>query len=127
MRTAKRLLALMALVAGLVLSLTGPAAATSAVCDRSCAGRASFNSVTHDLTGSDHRADGHSVVVWNKRYDLGQQWFAGWVTGGNGSSQTWHLSMPPGTRIDYEVCLGEFGSRTTLWDTCGSMVTDWAY
>jgi hypothetical protein len=69
----------------------------------------------------DRKADGHSVVVVNYRSDLSPSGpYYGWNHTGAGTAKDYDLSMPEGTRVTYYVCLGEYSSRSVLWDTCGA-------
>ena len=44
--------------------------------------------------------------------------------GAFGSRVDGNLSLAEGTGISYMACLGEYGSRTVLWNTCSSPVAD---
>lgn len=99
-------------------------------CDNSCdAGRAYF---THDyLNGTellevfDDKADGHSVMVENWRYDLDDIGpYPGYVHTGKGTSTKYVLHMPEGSRIDFRVCLAE--GKAKIESTCGTRVVEYA-
>jgi len=76
----------------------------------------------------DRIADGHSVVVVNYRSDLSPTGpYYGWNHNGvNGVPVDYNLNMPEGTAVTYYVCLGEYGDREVLWNTCGATHHDTA-
>ena len=71
----------------------------------------------------DRAADGHSAVA---------VWYTPWTGtryvwnphGAFGPRADGNLSLAEGTGISYMVCLGEYGSRTVLWNTCSNPVAD---
>ena len=100
-------------------------------CDNSCsAGRAYF---THDYTNGtellevfDDKADGHSVAVYNTRYDLADPGpYPGYNHTGKGTVKKYVLHMPEGSRIDFHVCLTD-GEGPPRADTCGITVVEYA-
>jgi hypothetical protein len=117
-RSLRRTVVIVGLVLGFVLSTSGAALADSSACTPGCDGYAVFISNGEILEIHDWRADGHSVVVWNKRYDLGGNWYQGWNPNGYGTVVRYNLEIPEGVRFDYYVCLGEYGIRATIWSTC---------
>jgi hypothetical protein len=103
-----------------------PAMADSSMSTLGNAGSANFTSYGEHLTIYDDKADGHSVVVLNVRQDLCCAEFEGWNHNGAKSFYDYNLDMPEGDWIDYYVCLGEYASRTILWNTCGGHIRDYA-
>jgi len=122
MRIPRLLIAGALLVGTLVLAPAAPASATSSACASTCNGSAYFDSYGEHLYVYDNAHDGLAVVVWNKRFDLGGNWYAGWNTSGGGTVRPFNLSMPEGTPFHYYVCLGSGG--VTYWNTCGPVVYD---
>jgi hypothetical protein len=115
----------LASIALLCIGATGPALADEVVYAYSInpahAGEAVFDPNGEHYYIYDRQADGHSVVVVNYRSDLSPSGpYYGWNHTGAGTAKDYDLSMPEGTRVTYYVCLGEYGSRTVLWNTCGA-------
>lgn len=108
---------------GLAFAVASPASANSARCTAGCGALVYFVSYGEQLYVEDRAADGHSAVG---------VWYTPWT----GTRYVWNphgafsprvdgnLSLPEGTAIAYMACLGEYGSRTVLWNTCSSPVTD---
>jgi len=90
-----------------------------------CAGRVTFTSDTAVFTIFDQNADGHSAVVQYWLSD-GSGPHVGWNSQGNGTRSTVDLNLDPGEWIFYRACLGEFGPKTLVADTCSAGVTDYA-
>jgi len=86
------------------------------------AGEATFAPAGEHYYIYDRKADGHSVVVVNYRSDRSPTGpYYGWnPNGANGDPVDYNLDMPEGTAVTYYVCLGEFGDREVLWNTCGA-------
>jgi hypothetical protein len=113
-------------VVGLGLIGAKPALADSSLCTPSgCAGKATFASYGEILTVYDQTGDGHSAV--------GLYWLQGgsgpfyvWAASGAGTSTRSDLELPEGSWIYYQVCLGEYGSKTLVSGTCSAGVTDYA-
>lgn len=118
--------ALVALTAG-VLLLTGGASASAdserCTSGSGCAGRVTFQSYGEVFRVYDQVADGHSAV--------GLYWLPDgsgphliWNSNGNGSSVTANLEFAEGSWVTYRACLGEYGPREILQNTCGPTITD---
>jgi len=74
----------------------------------------------------DDKADGHSVAVYNTRYDLADPGpYPGYNHTGKGTVKKYVLHMPEGSRIDFHVCLTE-GEGPPLENTCGIPVVEYA-
>lgn len=108
---------------GLAVAVTSPASADSGTCTARCAAYVRFVSYGEHLYVEDRVADGHSAV-------------GVWYTPSTGTRYVWNpygafarrvdgnLSLPEGSGITYMACLGEYGSRTVLWNTCSDPVAD---
>ncbi|HEY2674300.1 MAG TPA: hypothetical protein VGJ07_28525 [Rugosimonospora sp.] len=128
MRLKNRLITTLAL-GTVVTALTGvglaaPAQAASIVC---CSYATDFAaSVSWDPDGEhyyleDSACDGHSAVIVNFRSDLNPSGpYYGWNPDGCYTTKDYNLNMPEGTTVWFQACLGEYGTRTVLWDTCGT-------
>jgi hypothetical protein len=119
----RRILVAVLAALGFAVTTAAPASADSARCTAGCGAYAYFVSYGEHLYVEDRAADGHSAV-------------AVWYTPSTGTRYVWNargafgprvdgnLSLPEGTGISYMVCLGEYGSRTVLWNTCSNPVSD---
>lgn len=110
-------------IAGLVI-VPGSASADSYACTYgpgayNCEGRAEFVSHGEHFYLKDQKADGHSAVLRYYRSDT-QQWKTAWNHSGNGTTKDINLDMPEGYYVEYYVCLGEYGDRDILEETCGA-------
>ncbi|WP_020525338.1 hypothetical protein [Catelliglobosispora koreensis] len=109
-------------VAGL-LAVPSAAMADSYACTYgpgayNCEGRAEFVSHGEHFYLMDRKADGHSAVLRYYRADT-QQWKTSWNHDGAGTTKHINLDMPEGYDVVYYVCLGEYGDRDILEETCG--------
>jgi hypothetical protein len=121
MRLRRHVFAGTVLLVGLLLGLAAPASATSGACAYTCAGSATFNSNGQILKVIDNNPyDGRSVVVPNRRWDMGGGWYYGWSTAGG--TRPYDLTIPYPYTIDYYVCLSYPSSGQIDWGTCGPMV-----
>ena len=124
---ARTILLVGAAVATLTLAGASAADADSSRCtaDAGCAGRATFTSLGEIFHVFDQNADGHSAVVLYWLPD-GSGPTLLWNSSGNGTDVKFDLELPEGSWITYRVCLGEFGAKQVLLDTCGAQITDYA-
>ncbi|AZM77503.1 hypothetical protein D1J63_23100 [Streptomyces sp. KPB2] len=87
----------------------------------SCAGSASFVHDGDHLLVWDNAADGHSVVVEYERSDEnGTDYLRAWNYYGKYHRLDANMNIPEDGWISYRVCLGEYGSRKVLKDTCSA-------
>jgi hypothetical protein len=124
--TALRRSALVALAVGALLLAGGAAAsADSERCtsDSGCAGRVTFASYGEVFKVHDQLGDGHSAVALYWLPD-GSGPHLIWNSGGNGTTVTANLEFPEGDWVTYRACLGEFGTKEILQNTCGPAITD---
>ncbi|GIH20797.1 hypothetical protein Raf01_89690 [Rugosimonospora africana] len=114
---------------GLALAIAGPASADPYVSSDyhagdvctvgdNCAGSASFIHYGDHLYLWDNDADGHSVVVKYMRSDTGNQQNTAWNEHGAFTRSDHNMDIPESGWIKYQVCLGEFGGKDILDDTC---------
>jgi hypothetical protein len=121
-RRRRMLLAVLAAL-GFAVCAASPASADSARCTSGCGAYAYFVSYGEHLFVEDRAADGHSAVA---------VWYTPWTGtryvwnphGAFGARVDGNLSLAEGTGLSYMVCLGEYGSRTVLWNTCSNPVAD---
>lgn len=109
-----------------VATAASPAAADSSQCTPGgCAGKAEFVSLGEHLKVTDALGDGHSAVAmyW---LEGGTGPFYVWNSGGNGTTVDHNMELAEGSWIFYKICLGEYGPRDVLEDTCNAGTTDWA-
>ncbi|HET9143690.1 hypothetical protein [Actinophytocola sp.] len=127
MPVTRKALVVAAAVGTLTLAGASAAEADSSRCtvDSGCAGRATFASYGEVFTVYDQNADGHSAVALYWLPD-GSGPHLIWNSDGNGTSVTANLEFPEGDWVTYRVCLGEFGPRQVLTETCGAAITDYA-
>ena len=126
--TVLRRFALVAVAAGALLLAGGAlASADSERCTSGsgCAGRVTFTSLGEIFTVYDQLGDGHSAVALYWLPD-GSGPHLVWNSNGNGTSATANLEFPEGDWVTYRACLGEFGTKEVLQDTCGATITDYA-
>ncbi|ARZ65690.1 hypothetical protein M1P56_17425 [Streptomyces sp. HU2014] len=85
-----------------------------------CAGSASFIKEGDHMLIWDNKADGHSVVVTGERSD-GLPLELWNHSGSEGDGKVDHnLNLPESGWIRYKVCLGEYGSKKVIKDTCSA-------
>jgi hypothetical protein len=126
MTSVHRLLPLTLLVGAFALGGATAASADSERCsaDSDCAGRVTFASADKLFTIYDQVGDGHSAVLEYWLPD-GTGPYLVWNHDGNGTSVTATVDRPVDTWITYRACLGEYGDRDVLDETCGDTITDW--
>ncbi|MFF2013929.1 hypothetical protein ACFVWY_33365 [Streptomyces sp. NPDC058195] len=91
-----------------------------------CDGSASFVKVGDHMLIWDNEADGHSVVVEGSRSD-GLKLRKWNHSGSDGDGKVDHnLNLPENGWIRYKVCLGEYGSKDTLENTCSVSKMEYA-
>ncbi|HEX2133809.1 MAG TPA: hypothetical protein VHH15_19870 [Actinophytocola sp.] len=120
--------ALVALATGaLLLTGGGTAGADSERCTSGsgCAGRVTFQSYGEVFRVYDQDPDGHSAVALYWLPD-GSGPHLVWNSNGNGTSVTANLEFAEGSWVTYRACLGEYGPREILRNTCGPTITDLA-
>ncbi|WP_328560346.1 hypothetical protein [Streptomyces coelicoflavus] len=93
-----------------------------------CYGSASFVHDGDHLLVWDNAADGHSVVVEYLRDDEnGDDYLRAWNYYGKYDRLDVNMNLAEdGGYISYRVCLGEYGSRKVLSDTCSPFNFEWA-
>ncbi|MEU0128952.1 hypothetical protein [Streptomyces sp. NPDC006289] len=102
---------------------TGPHTGDKCTWSNSCAGSASFVHDGDHLLVWDNAADGHSVVVEYERSDVGgSDYIRDWNHYGKYAKLDINTNIPEAGWITYRVCLGEYGSRSVLRDTCSSFL-----
>ncbi|MCX4549794.1 hypothetical protein OG204_17750 [Streptomyces sp. NBC_01387] len=102
---------------------SGPHTGDTCTWSNSCAGSASFVHAGDHLLVWDNAADGHSVVVEYERSDVGgSDYIRDWNSYGKYAKLDVNMNLPEDGWITYRVCLGEYGSRTVLRDTCSSFL-----
>jgi hypothetical protein len=111
---------------GLALALVSPASADSARCTPGCAGYAYFVSYGDHLWVEDRAADGHSAVAYYQRHDTGARGYLWNPYGAWNRPVERNFNLIEHTGFTYQVCLGEYGSRTIWWNTCSDPITDHA-
>lgn len=122
----RKALVIAVVAAGLALIGAKPAAADSSLCTpNGCAGKATFASYGEILTVYDQLGDGHSAVAlyW---LEGGTGPFYAWIARGAGESNRVDLELPEASWIYYQVCLGEYSSKTLVSGSCSAGVTDYA-
>lgn len=126
MASARRLIPLTLLVGVLALGGASAASADSERCtvDDACAGRVTFASAEKLFTVYDQVGDGHSTVLEYWLPD-GTGPYRAWNANGNGTNVEATVDRPVDTWITYRACLGEYGPRDVLDETCGATITDW--
>ncbi|MCD9145708.1 hypothetical protein [Streptomyces albireticuli] len=83
-----------------------------------CAGSASFIKAGDHMLIWDNKADHHSVVVTGQRSD-GRPLELWNHSGSDGDGKVDHnLNLPENGWIRYKVCLGEYGTKDVLENTC---------
>jgi hypothetical protein len=124
---ANRVLLVAAVLTTFTLTGASAAAGDSSRCTAGtgCAGRATFTSLGEIFHVYDQSADGHSAVALYWLPD-GSGPTLIWNSGGNGTNVTANLELAEGSWITYRVCLGEFGPKQVLVETCGAPITDYA-
>lgn len=118
--------ALVAVAVGALLLAGGAtASADSERCTSGsgCAGRVTFQSYGEVFKVYDQLGDGHSAVALYWLPD-GSGPHLLWNSGGNGTTVTANLEFAEGSWVTYRACLGEYGPRQVLTDTCGPTITD---
>lgn len=125
MASVHRLLPLTLLVGAIVVAGASGASADSERCttDSSCAGRVTFVSADQLFTVYDQVGDGHSAVLEYWLPD-GTGPYRVWNHNGNGTGVEETVALPAETWVTYRACLGEYGDRDVLEETCGTTVTD---
>ncbi|MBB5120187.1 hypothetical protein AF335_17160 [Streptomyces eurocidicus] len=89
-----------------------------------CAGSASFIKEGDHMLIWDNKADGHSVVVIGDRSD-GLPLKLRNHSGSEGDGKVDHnLNLPENGWIRYKVCLGEYGSKNVIENTCSASKTE---
>jgi hypothetical protein len=126
MASTYRLLPLALLVGVFTFGGASTAVADSERCtvDSACAGRVTFGSAEQLFTVYDQVGDGHSAVLQYWLPD-GSGPYLVWNPNGNGTNVTATVDRPADTWITYRACLGEYGPRDVLDETCGATITDW--
>ncbi|MGW1100948.1 hypothetical protein ACWD5W_34690 [Streptomyces sp. NPDC002455] len=100
---------------------SGPHTGDKCTWANSCAGSASFVHDGDHLLVWDNAGDGHSVVVEYERSDVGgSDYTRDWNHYGKYAKLDVNMNIPEDGWITYRVCLGEYGSRQVLRDTCSS-------
>jgi hypothetical protein len=112
-------------VAAAVVSTPAYADSSRCTVDSACAGKATFASYGEVFTVYDQKSDGHSAVVlyW---LPAGVGPLSVWSHSGSGTTAKGDLELPEGSWITYKVCLGEYGTKQVLQETCGAPITDYA-
>jgi hypothetical protein len=113
------------LVGALLLAGGATASADSERCTAGsgCAGRVTFASYGEVFKVHDQAGDGHSAVALYWLPD-GTGPHLVWNPDGNGTTVTADLDLTDGGWVTYRACLGEFGPKEVLQDTCGATITD---
>ena len=88
-----------------------------------CAGRVTFQSYGEVFRVYDQNADGHSAVALYWLPD-GSGPHLVWNANGNGTNVSADLEFAEGSWVTYRACLGEYGPREILQNTCGATITD---
>ncbi|WP_207125832.1 hypothetical protein [Actinocatenispora comari] len=132
-RIARRVLVPLSVAALGLGMMSAPASASDYVCTSGCAGEAKFEPVGEHFYIADLKADGHSVVVRYVRHDICSpvtgrcQVNLAWNHNGANSVPVDHnMNIAEGVEVDWNVCLGEYGSQTILYDTCHAKVVSHA-
>jgi len=127
MTVLRRSVLVVAVTSALLLAGGAAASADSERCTSGsgCAGRVTFTSYGEVFKVYDQLGDGHSAVALYWLPD-GTGPHLIWNSGGNGTSVTANLEFPEGDWVTYRACLGEFGTKEILQDTCGATITDLA-
>jgi hypothetical protein len=127
MTVLRRSVLVVAVTSALMLAGGAAASADSERCTSGsgCAGRVTFTSYGEVFKVYDQLGDGHSAVALYWLPD-GTGPHLIWNSGGNGTSVTANLEFPEGDWVTYRACLGEFGTKEILQDTCGATITDLA-
>ncbi|MFD5041227.1 hypothetical protein ACFWNI_29695 [Streptomyces sp. NPDC058377] len=100
---------------------SGPHTGDKCTWANSCAGSASFVHDGDHLLVWDNAGDGHSAVVEYERSHVGgSDYTRDWNHYGKYAKLDVNMNIPEDGWITYRVCLGEYGSRQVLRDTCSS-------
>ncbi|MGH3756524.1 hypothetical protein [Actinophytocola sp.] len=127
MTVLRRSVSVSLLVGALLLAGGATASADSERCTSGsgCAGRVTFASYGEVFKVSDQAGDGHSAVALYWLPD-GTGPHLVWNPNGNGTTVTANLEFAEGSWVTYRACLGEYGPREVLQNTCGATITDTA-
>ncbi|WUD78383.1 hypothetical protein OG937_45070 [Streptomyces sp. NBC_00510] len=91
-----------------------------------CAGSASFVKDGDHLLVWDNDYDGHSVVVKYIRSDDGGAVHKDWNHYGSLTKLDINMNLPESGWVEYEVCLGEYGTESVDLASCSEWKLEYA-
>ncbi|WP_077796181.1 hypothetical protein [Streptomyces sp. JHA26] len=71
----------------------------------------------------DEEADGHSAVAIFDVNTGTPKTYTLWNSKGKSTNTLYDFELPEGTPVVIQACVGEYGSKTVIWDSCGP----WAF
>ncbi|WP_306318504.1 MULTISPECIES: hypothetical protein [unclassified Streptomyces] len=123
MRTYQRAVGVFGAGMALVFAMSGSASAgTSSIATDTSHYGSIVNFIPDDewVSVRDEVSDGHSAVGLVDSHIGGEprSWTL-WNAKGSATQQIYDLNIAEGEQVVIQACLGEYGSKTILWSTCG--------